>query len=277
MDYIELDCIIDPKNKGLDVVIAALGEIGFESFEETENGVKAYIQAPDFSEAAIQESEYLKTSGFFELSYKKSLIKAQNWNAVWESNFEPILISDISIRAPFHPKPENIQYDIIIEPKMSFGTGHHETTCLVVEEMLLLNFENKRVLDMGCGTGILAILADKMGAGKVTAIDIDEWAYTNSLENIVRNNTPEIKVLHGDIKKLASQEYDIILANINRNILVKDLGTYSSMLSQGGSLVMSGFLDVDVQVMTEAAESSDFKIEYHKIKNHWTAMKCQKN
>lgn len=277
MDYIELDCSILPKNKGLDVVIAALGEIGFESFEETENGVKAYIQVNSFSESDVENCTYLKENDYFSVSFKRQLIKAQNWNQVWESNFDPIVMPDVCIRAPFHPPVKDIRYDIIIEPKMSFGTGHHETTSLMVEEMLAMNFLKKNVLDMGCGTGILAILAKKMGAEKVTAVDIDEWAYNNSNENIVRNNTSEINVIHGDIESLGEQKFDIILANINRNILLKDVPRYYQLLSPNGTLVMSGFLDVDLAVITEASNKTGLAAGDHKAKNHWTIIKCYKS
>ncbi len=277
MDYIELDCSIQPKNKGLDIVIAALGEIGFESFEETEQGVKAYIQVNSFSAEALEKNVYLKENDFFKVSFIKQLIKAQNWNEVWESNFEPVIISTVCIRAPFHLPFKNIEYDIIIEPKMSFGTGHHETTSLMVEEMLSLDYVSKEVLDMGCGTGILAILATKKGAANVTAVDIDEWACANSKENIVRNNTSEIKVIHGDIESLGKQKFDVILANINRNILLKDLPQYYQLLSQKGILLMSGFLDVDSTIIKEASQKLGLSTDYNNTKNHWTIIKCIKN
>lgn len=276
MDYIELDCTILPKEKGLDVVIAALSEIGFESFEETESGVKAYIQAGEYVENSIEDVPYLKTNDFFELKYSRKLIPEQNWNAVWERNFEPVQIENVSIRAPFHPKVEGMRYEITIEPKMSFGTGHHETTGLMVAEMLLLNFENKTVLDMGCGTGILAILAAQMGAKKVTAIDNDSWAYTNTLENIARNNTPDIEVVCGTFDKLKGCTYDTILANINRNILLKDLQHYCQQLSTGGVLLMSGFLDVDLPVMSAACKSMQLTCIDSKSNNHWALLKCGK-
>jgi ribosomal protein L11 methyltransferase len=276
MDYIELDCTVSPKDKGLDVVVAALSDIGFESFEETAYGVKAYIQAPDYNKSSIEALPYLKENEFFSLKYEDRLIVAQNWNAVWESNFEPVIIQNVSIRAPFHDKPYGIAYDLIIEPKMSFGTGHHETTALMVEEILKLDFKNKSVLDMGCGTGILALLAAKIGARQVTAIDIDEWAYKNTLENLERNGAPDVQVLCGTIDLLKGQSYDIILANINRNILLKDLLHYNRQLPIGGTLVMSGFLDVDLPIMRSACMEAGFKPIHSGSIKHWTLLNCIK-
>jgi ribosomal protein L11 methyltransferase len=276
MDYVELDCLVNPKEKGTDIVIAALSSLGFESFEETDAGVKAYIQATEYDETAITEADYLKSNEFFEVTITTKTIKAQNWNAVWEKNFEPVKVGVVGIRAPFHAPDNSLLYDIVIEPKMSFGTGHHETTALMVEEMISLNLKDLTVLDMGSGTGILAILASMLGAKETVAIDFDEWAYSNAIENVERNKAIGITVICGTVEATGTQKFDCILANINRNILLKDLKWYCEHMNNGGVILMSGFLDVDLQGMKVACEELNLTVIKHKTINHWTMIHCIK-
>lgn len=273
MDYIELDFNINPKSPATDIVIAELGEIGFDTFEETDNGVKAYIPIKDYSEEAIFNIAYISQNEEHIITWNKNVIKAQNWNAVWESSFEPVVVDGkCSVRAPFHEAIAGIEFDIIIEPKMSFGTGHHETTSLVIAEMLATDFKDKTVLDMGCGTGVLAILAMKKGAKSALAVDIDEWSYENTLENIAKNNTPTIEVVLGDVNSIAGKKFDVIIANINRNIITRDIDKYCNTLAAGGKIVFSGFLEVDIDVITNAAGKLGLVKSSTAIKNNWAML-----
>jgi len=210
----------------IDILVAELGSVGFESFTENEDGVVAYIQEADWKESLLNDIQILASDevGF---SYEIEEIEQVNWNKEWENNFEPIVVeNEVSIRAPFHSNP-NLKYDIVIEPKMSFGTGHHETTYLMIKHLMALDLRGKKVLDMGCGTGILAIFAELKGAEQIDAIDIDAWCYENSVENIERNHCQNIKVYEGDASMLKGRAYDVIIANINRNILLNDIGVYA--------------------------------------------------
>ena len=226
-----------------EAIIAWLAEYDFDMFEERLDGVNAYIEAKRFKEEDLSAILALIPGSEENIRYETTFIKDQNWNKKWESNFEPVLIAGkVYIRAPFHEKAEGYEFEIIIEPKMSFGTGHHDTTSLMIELMLQNNFEKKAVLDMGCGTALLAILAKKLGAGKITAIDIDEWAFTNSLENIERNEAADIAVIQGDVHAIGNEKYDIILANINRNILLSDIPSYYSAMNTDGEIFLSGIL-----------------------------------
>ena len=226
-----------------EAIIAWLAEYDFDMFEERLDGVNAYIEAKRFKEEDLSAILALIPGSEENIRYETTFIKDQNWNKKWESNFEPVLIAGkVYIRAPFHEKAEGYEFEIIIEPKMSFGTGHHDTTSLMIELMLQNNFEKKAVLDMGCGTALLAILAKKLRAGKITAIDIDEWAFTNSLENIERNEAADIAVIQGDVHAIGNEKYDIILANINRNILLSDIPSYYSAMNTDGEIFLSGIL-----------------------------------
>ena len=209
----------------------------------------------------------------FEISYTFENIEPTNWNEEWEKNFNPIIVDDVcSVRAPFHEKP-NTQYDIIIEPKMSFGTGHHETTHMMIQHILKNDFEDKSVLDMGCGTGVLAILAEMKGAKNIDAVDYDNWCYLNSLENVERNNCKNITVIEGDASILKSKKYDIIIANINRNILLNDMKTYVSCLNKNGILFLSGFYNEDILVIKEECERQMLKFEEKLERNNWISLK----
>lgn len=270
--YIGYTFKVEPFHPGTEILIAELGCAGFESFVETPDGVIAYIQVGDHSES-ILESIYILNSSEFEITYNFETIEQTNWNAEWEKNFNPIVVGDeCAIRAPFHD-PFDVKYDIIIEPKMSFGTGHHETTHMMIEHVLASDFTKKSVLDMGCGTGVLAILAIKKGASRVEAIDIDNWCYLNSLENISRNDCDQINVLEGDASLLEGKQFDVIIANINRNILLNDLSTYVACLNKNASLFLSGFYDSDFELIQASCENLGLKLETKRTRNNWVASK----
>src|SRR5688572_8982257 len=221
MDFIEVTVHTTPDYA--DMLIAEMGECGYEAFIDTEDGFSAYITEDQFSEQQLH-AVLDKYRTYTPLSHEIQKIEKQNWNEEWEKNSEPLIIGNVcSVRASFHPKPENVTYDIVINPKMSFGTGHHETTTLMLENQLALDHKNKTVLDMGCGTGILAIMACKLNAAKVVAVDVEDWTVENARENAVENNCNDIEVRHGDAEVIKNDKpYDIILANINRNVLLQD-------------------------------------------------------
>lgn len=273
--YIGYDFKVTPlhsRSVGIEILIAELGYAGFESFVETEDGVTAYIQKEEWNESILQDVQILNSEEF-KIEYEFNEIEQTNWNEEWEKNFSPIVVDNLcTIRAPFHEKPTT-KYDIIIEPKMSFGTGHHETTHMMIQYILNNDFTNKSVLDMGCGTGVLAILAEKKGAKILDAIDYDNWCYLNSLENVERNNCENITVIEGDASVLAGKKYDIIIANINRNILLNDMATYVSCLNKNGVLFLSGFYNDDIPVIQEACENQMLKFAEKLERNHWVALK----
>ena len=270
--YIEYNFTFSPKEPISEILIAELGNVGFESFVETENGVTAYIQKTDWS-AEILADVFVLNSDEFSIEYNQNEVPQTNWNAEWEKNFEPIQVDDlVSIRAPFHENP-NLKYDIVIEPKMSFGTGHHETTHMMVQHLLQLDLENKKVLDMGCGTGILAIFAEMKGAKPLDAIDIDNWCYENSVENVTRNNCENISVYEGDATLLVDKKYDVIIANINRNILLMDMKVYTNCLEAGGILLLSGFYEQDIPVIDAEVIKYGLKLEKFIQRNNWVALK----
>jgi ribosomal protein L11 methyltransferase len=270
MDYIEIDFTVEPLQPYAEVLTAELAEIGFESFVETPNGLLAYVQSKLFWSSQLEECIKALTAQECRISYTSRTIPAQNWNQTWEESFSPIHISDdCVIRAPFHEKSPGIKYDLVIEPKMSFGTGHHETTAMMAEELLAMKVDGQRVLDMGCGTSVLAILAAKKGASYVCAIDNDEWAYTNSKENCLLNTCAKIDVRLGDSSLLKGEKFNVILANINRNILLRDMTHYISSLEKGGILLMSGFFTVDVDAIKEKAEASGLEFAGTRTNNNW--------
>ena len=278
LDYVELSCRLEPVQPWSDIFIAALADLGFESFEETEEGFKAYISAHDFREEALAEA---LDAGDAEpkprMDYVVKKIDGQNWNQVWESNFEPVLIGNACyVRAPFHPTKPGVEMEFVIEPKMSFGTGHHETTSLMAEWLLEETLKRKTVLDMGCGTGLLAIMAARKGARQVVAIDNYIYAYENTIENAERNNTPWIHVLHGDASLLGAETFDVIIANITKNVLLQDMEKYVSVLDPGGVLLLSGFLEKDRQDMIGAVESLGLSFSGEKKKKDWLALRFVK-
>lgn len=273
MDYYKVEIRITPFEEWLrDVLASQLAETGFESFVETEGGLEAFVPAPQFNEGELE----FVLSAFeddFHFSVHKELIKSRNWNEEWEKNyFEPLVINDeCVIRAPFHKEFPTAKYEIVIEPNMAFGTGNHETTSMMVETILELECKGKSVLDMGCGTGILGILASMRGAEKVTAIDIDNWSFSGATTNAEVNKISNMDVKLGDASLLGSENFDLILANIHKNVLLKDMPAYEKVLLPGGILVMSGFYNEDLREITEKAISIGLKPAGFKTKNNWVA------
>ena len=273
--YIAYDFNVSPKDPATEMLIAQLGHIGFESFVENENGVVAYIQKKEWNSNKVEDL-YLLNSNEFNITFKHSEIEQTNWNKEWEKNFNPIQVNgQVSIRAPFHENP-SLNFDIVIEPKMSFGTGHHETTHMMVQHLLALDLKNKKVLDMGCGTGILAIFAEMKGAQPTDAIDIDSWCFENSLENVQRNGCKHITVLEGDSSLLKGREYDVVIANINRNILLSDMKTYTDCLSENGVLLLSGFYKDDISIIENEVIKYGLVLDKMIQKNNWVALKYLK-
>ena len=272
--YIAYDFNVSPKEPATEMLIAQLGYVGFESFVEQDNGVTAYIQKQEWN-SKILEDVFLLHSNEFNITFEHNEIAQTNWNEEWEKNFNPIQVDDlVSIRAPFHTNP-SLQFDIVIEPKMSFGTGHHETTHMMVQHLLALDLDTKKVLDMGCGTGILAIFAEMKGAKPIDAIDIDRWCYENSLENIQRNNCNHITVYEGDASVL-KEKYDVIIANINRNILLSDMKTYTDCLNENGVLLLSGFYKEDIVIIEDEVNKHGLTFETMIQRNNWVALKYVK-
>ncbi|GAA3599592.1 50S ribosomal protein L11 methyltransferase [Flavivirga amylovorans] len=270
--YIGYEFTVTPLQPGVEILIAELGYSGFESFVETETGVTAYIQKEEWNESILEDVQILNSEEF-EISFTFNDIEQTNWNKEWEKNFNPIIVDDMcSVRAPFHDKP-NTKFDIIIEPKMSFGTGHHETTHMMIQHILNNDMTNKSVLDMGCGTGVLAILAEMKGAKPIDAVDYDNWCYLNSIENVERNNCKHITVIEGDASVLKNKKYDIIIANINRNILLQDMETYASCLNKNGTLFLSGFYNDDIPMIIDECEKHLLKFEEKSERNNWVSLK----
>ncbi len=276
MNYIGVHFYFKSAEVQNEILMAFLSELEFESFEEKEDGVLGYIQEPLFNEKAIVEllKTYLPS---MDIGYEFEKIKDQNWNEVWESNYPSVTIAEqCYIRAPFHESDPNIKYEILIEPQMSFGTAHHETTSQILEYILEHNFEGETVLDMGCGTGVLAILAAMKGAKQIEAIDNDEWAYRNSLQNVERNGFSDIKVIQGDANDLKGKLFSVIFANINRNILLRDIPFYAKALANSGRIYFSGFYDEDLDLIKEKAIESGLKFINKKSKNRWVAAYFEK-
>lgn len=273
--YIGYHFTIEPIELGSEILIAELGEKAFESFIETEMGISAYVQKDLWSETILEDIQILDNPEF-KINYTFEEIEQVNWNEEWEKNFEAIEVDGkCHVRAPFHEKT-NAEYDIVIEPKMSFGTGHHETTHMMIQHILETDFTNKKTLDMGCGTAILAILAEMKGAQPIDAIDIDNWCYLNSIENAERNNCNHISVYEGDASLLVDKKYDIIIANINRNILLNDMQHYVNCLNENGILFLSGFYTEDIPVISESCIAKGLTYEKQFEKNNWVALRFKK-
>lgn len=277
MDYFEVFCKIIPyKREYSEILAAKLALKGYESFMDHENGLFAYIPSVNFDESALNDMAYPENVNY-SVSFEKKLIKQKNWNEEWERNFKAVVVDDkCMVRAPFHEKDQAMQYDVIIEPKMSFGTAHHETTQLMIKLLLKEDLLGKKALDMGCGTGVLAILAKKLGAESVMAIDNDEWAYENAQSNVLKNNCNDIVVHFGDATLLENEKFDIILANINRNILLNDISVYDKVLNKPGVLLISGFYKEDLELIKQRTTQLNLKIDHYEIKNNWIAASIKK-
>lgn len=262
----------NPGNENLkDMFVELLGNVGFDSFMDTDNGFSAYCPETALDEKGL--GELLKMEQFVEVQIvDKQLIPDQDWNATWEASYEPVVIDETCrIRAPFHEPDNNYKFDLCIEPKMSFGTAHHETTSQIIKLMLNDDFQGKDVLDMGSGTGVLAILAKKLGSALTVAIDNDEWAYRNALDNVKMNNEDDIVVELGDANSLNNRSFDIIIANINRNILLRDMKEYVKCLKKNGKIFFSGFYEADLILIRNEAERLGLSYVDHIKKNEWTA------
>lgn len=278
MNYIEVLFLIEPYEEYIsDVLAEELGEIGFDSFVPSEEGLAAYIPESLFDESNLKS---LLTDFPFEASidYKVTQIESKNWNEEWEKNFfEPIVIgNDCVIHSSFHKNVPKATYDIVIDPKMAFGTGHHETTSLVIGRLLTMELEGKTLLDMGCGTAVLAILAAMRGARDILAVDIDTWCTDNSIENIEINKIEGIEVKLGGAELLTGLHFDIVIANINRNILLADMEQYANCLSSGGELYMSGFYKEDIPLIEAEANRNGLKLIDFNEKNNWVVVKTVK-
>lgn len=278
MNYIEIKLKFSNPDPWKEIFTTILAEEGCDSFMEQEDDtiLLAYIPENNFDKNHFQKI-LSRHPHEVTIEFSFSRIEGQDWNSVWESNYSPVLIhNECHIRAPFHEKKE-VEYEIIIEPKMSFGTAHHETTFMMIEYLLEEEVNGKRFLDMGAGTGILAILAHKKGACPVIAIDNDEWAFRNHLENNTHNGTGNIHVILGDASSIPSTPFDIVFANINRNILLRDIPAYSSALNQNGLLFLSGFYKgQDLDMLVEACRKEGLGFISRKEKNNWTAAKFMK-
>ncbi len=272
--YLEFNFKLKPLQPWNEILMAELIEIGFDSFTEEYDGILGYIQKDIFNEEELKNI-YLLQNDEVEISYTYEEMPNINWNEEWEKNFSPINVEDkVLIRAEFHESNPNM-HEIVIQPKMSFGTGHHPTTHLMIQQMLDMDLDNKKVLDMGCGTSVLAIFAKQKGAGRTVAIDIDEWSVENSKENAERNNV-ELDIELGTADNLGKEEFEIILANINRNILISDIPTYVSVLEDGGKLLLSGLCFFDVDDILEVCTEHNLKLEKKIQREEWVSLLLSK-
>ncbi len=271
MNYLELNINTDPDFA--EILMAELSELQFESFVETDEGLLAYIQVDLFEESATKRliEEYAEKTA---ISYSIKEIEKQNWNDEWERNFQPIEITNkIYVRADFHEsKADKYEYEIIITPKMSFGTGHHETTSMVMEHQLNIDHRGKNVLDIGTGTGILAVLASKLGAKSINAFDIDEWSVENTIDNLQLNDIINVAVSQATIQTIPNSKYEILLANINRNILIEQIPIYVKFMEPKAVLIVSGFYEHDIADIQQVAESVGLSKKAELIKNQWVSV-----
>ncbi|MDI3526870.1 MAG: ribosomal protein methyltransferase [Tenuifilum sp.] len=278
MSYTEFRITVEPYSTDtVDMIIAQLSELGFESFMEAEPELLAYIQTNRLKDLPSNFFAQIILPNDAQIEIKRQEIPDKNWNEVWESNFEPIIVDNrCLVRASFHHDTPNVDYEIVIDPKMAFGTGHHQTTSLMISALLNSQVDGLSVLDMGCGTGVLAILAEMRGAKSVVAIDNDEWAYRNTLENIKLNGCERIKAFLGDANLLKEYKFDIILANINLNILIADLSKYANSLKDNGKIFMSGILKDDVDTLEMEASKNGLSPIDVQFKDGWAMVSFKK-
>lgn len=266
MNYYKYD--IRNQAEHTEILIALLGQYAFDSFQESDHGLEAFV--PEKDNTPELESNVKELQAQFAFQFEKVFIPYKNWNEVWESNFQPILIRDFcGIRADFHPTIDTVKHELVINPKMAFGTGHHETTYMVSDLMEVMPFQAAKVLDYGCGTGILAILASRLGAISIDAVDIEQASYENTIENAAINKVENIKCIHGTLDDIKDEGYDIILANINRNVILDSLPALHKKLKIGGKLVISGFIEKDEAIMQAAVLKNRFNIDTRKQRKDW--------
>lgn len=277
MNYYEfIFTVVSEEDFHRDLLINALSEAGFDTFEETSTGFNAYISSEEFDQEQFNEA-LLGYEEMFSFSYEQNLIPQKNWNEEWENNFEPLIIKDqCYVRATFHTPHPEYPFEIVIDPKMAFGTGHHQTTTLMMEYILEEDFKGKTILDMGCGTGILAILSEKVGAGDIVAIDYDPVCFESTLENLQLNRCVNITALCGSKEVIPERKFQVILANINRNILIDQLERYSEVLCFEGQLFMSGFYLEDLPLIQSSANSYNLSYRSHKLLDNWVSVKFVK-
>lgn len=275
MSYFQFTCTITPKQPGADILIAELAEIGFESFEETGDGIKAWVQEELLDNEALK-TLYILNDPEYRTEWSLEELPDENWNAQWESNFSPIELNERAIiKAAFHTT-RPYEYEFMISPKMAFGTGHHETTWLMSNALFGFALKGKSVLDMGCGTGILAIIAEKLGAERLVGIDIEEPAIENTYEHLEINHCSKCEVRLGGAEVLKDESFDIILANINRNVLTRDMGAYVKVLANGGLILFSGFFVTDVEIIAAEATKQGLIAVSQQSKNNWAQLTFKK-
>ncbi len=276
MQFIEVNIELKKTVPYNEILIALLNDIKFNSYYENDNGLKAYIEESNF-DLDLLEQKLKKIKEKVNLNYAVKKLENNNWNKNWEENFSPVIINNNCIvRAKFHKKPNKINYDIVITPKMSFGTGHHETTSLMMRYMFSLKFYNKNILDLGSGTGILSILASKLKAKKIHAIDYDKWAFINSKENLLLNNVKNVSCILGDIDSVILNKYDILLININRNIILSQMNKYKDLMSINSDILLSGFISDDTNLILNQAKKLDLKLINKKNEKEWNLLHLKK-
>ncbi len=272
MRNFQIDIVITDPELNNGIIISELSDIEFDGFWETNEGLSAFIEEGKFNEDNL--NHIVKQYGFV-VDFKIKEVADINWNAEWESNYSPINVEDTClIRSPFHPQDPTFLYEVIIQPQMSFGTGHHDTTYLMIKHLLKDNLWHKVVLDMGCGTGVLSILAEKTGAQVIWAIDNDDWAYKNTLSNCLLNATENVSIKHGDASSIPKRPFDYILANINKNVLISDIKNYTKNLNNGGKVFLSGFFEIDLPEMKKVIEKANLRIDCTDVRNEWAFIKC---
>ena len=273
-NYIEIN--LHASSENAEILVALIGDFPFDMFEEYEGGVKAYIKQKDYTEdVEVYLGELQDT---FDFSFEKTVIEAENWNQPWESNFHPLKIGDFcGIRADFHESLQPIEYELVINPKMAFGTGHHETTHLAVEMMQHLDLKAKKVLDYGGGTGILSILASKLGAKNIIAVDNEVPAYESTIENAEINNVANITSIYGTLDDVKETSFDVILANINRNVIISSLALMHEKTISKGKMITSGFLIADHDIVMQSIENHGFTCLEKKTKGDWLCLLLVKN